>query len=104
MSDYPKPHLDGDWHPSVVEDYRNARNDDERRRILREAGYDRSHRAEVERLFDGPLELEKRRKDEKKKAVIAKLKKGFAVFLKICGAAAAFIGAVEALLFLLSMI
>lgn len=75
MSDYPRPHLNGDWHESVAEDYENARDDDERRRILLAAGYDKAHESEVKRLFDEPLELGKRKKHEKKKAMIEKLKR-----------------------------
>lgn len=75
MSDYPKPHIDGDWHPSIAEDYENARSDDERRHILLSAGYDKAHESEVKRLFDEPLELGEHKKYEKKKAMIEKLKR-----------------------------
>lgn len=104
MSDYPKPHIDGDWHPSISEDYENARDDDERRHILLSAGYDKAHESEVKRLFDEPLELENRKKHEKKKAVMKKLKKGFSAFPKVCGAIITIVGVVEAILFLFSII
>ncbi len=77
MSDYPRPHLNGDWHESVAEDYENARDDDERRRILLVAGYDKAHEPEVKRLSDEPLELENRKKHEKKKSMVEKLKKNW---------------------------
>lgn len=75
MSDYPKPHVDDEWTQDIAEDYQNSRSDEERRRILLAAGYDKAHESEVKRLFDEPLELENRIKDEKKKAMIEKLKR-----------------------------
>lgn len=75
VSDYPKPHIEGRWSKDIEEDYRNARSDDERRRILLEVGYTPDYMSEVKRLFDAPLELENRIKDEKKKAMIEKLKR-----------------------------
>lgn len=75
MSDYPKPHVDDEWTQDIAEDYRNARSDEERRRILLKAGYDHAHKSEVKRLFDDPLELENRIKHEKKQAMIEKLKR-----------------------------
>ena len=104
MSGYPKPHIEGKWNKDNVEDYRNARSDDERRRILLEAGYDPDYMSEVKRLFDAPLELENRIKDEKKKAVIAKLKKGLSVFLAVIGAVATILTIVEVVVFLSSAV
>lgn len=75
MSDYPKPHVDDEWTQDIAEDYRNARSDEERRRILLKVGYDQAHKSEVKRLFDDPLELENRIKHEKKQAMIEKLKR-----------------------------
>jgi len=74
MSDYPKPHIDGDWHPSIAEDYDNARDDDERRHILLKEGYDQAHKSEVKRLFDEPLELEKKKEEEKHQEIRKKVK------------------------------
>lgn len=85
MSDYPKPHVDDEWTQDIAEDYRNARSDEERRRILLKAGYDQAHKSEVKRLFDDPLELENRIKHEKKQAVVDKLKKRCKLLFKICG-------------------
>lgn len=104
VPDYPKPHIEKEWDPSISEDYRNARSDDERRRILLKAGYDQAHKSEVKRLFDDPLELENRIKDEKKKAVIAKLKKGLSVFLAVIGAVATILTIVEVVVFLSSAV
>ena len=72
---YPRPHIEKEWNPSVKADYRNAKSDDERRRILLVAGYDQAHESEVKRLFDEPLKLEKRKKDEEKKSMVEKLKR-----------------------------
>lgn len=104
VSDYPKPHIEGKWNKDNVEDYRNARSDDERRRILLEAGYDPDYMSEVKRLFDEPLELENRIKDEKKKAMIEKLKKGLSVFLAVIGAVATILTIVEVVVFLSSAV
>ena len=60
MSDYPVPFCgesDGRWHEDMNEDYRNAKDDNERRQILLSFGYDKAHEAEVYRLF-GPLPSE----------------------------------------------
>ena len=69
------PTLKADGAKDIEEDYRNARSDDERRRILLEVGYVPDYMSEIKRLFDEPLELENRIKDEKKKAMIEKLKR-----------------------------
>ena len=52
MSQYPF-FRDEPWHPSELEDYNHARNDDERRQMLLIFGYDEAHRRDAERLF-GP--------------------------------------------------
>lgn len=49
MPDYPVPfrgESDGRWHEDMDEDYRNAKDDDERRQILLSFGYDNAHEAE----------------------------------------------------------
>ena len=69
-----RPHIDGDWHPSIAEDYDNARDDDERRHILLKEGYDQAHKSEVKRLFDEPLELEKKKEEEKHQEIRKKVK------------------------------
>ena len=74
-SDYTKPHVDDVWTQDIADDYRISRSDGERRRILLGAGYDKAPESEVKRLYDKPLELENRIKDEKKKAMIEKLKR-----------------------------
>ena len=51
MQDYPF-HCEDPWHSSYVEDYCNAKNDEERRRMLILFGYDDAHYSEVLRLFD----------------------------------------------------
>lgn len=59
MSNYPVPfhgESNGRWHEDMNEDYRNAKNDDERRQILLAFGYDKAHEAEVIRLFGSPLD------------------------------------------------
>ena len=71
----------------MTADYEHAGNDDERRRILLSAGYDNAHKGEVKRLFDAPLEFEKRIKDEKKKAMIEKLKRYWKPIVGIFSAA-----------------
>lgn len=103
-TEYPKPHIEGKWSEDIEEDYRNARNDDERRRILLKAGYDQAHKSEVRRLFDEPLELENRKKHEKKKAVIEKLKNGLSVFLAVIGAVATILTIFEVAVFLSSAV
>ena len=40
-----------EWIPSELEDYRSARSDDERRRMLLRFGVDPAHQAEADRLF-----------------------------------------------------
>ena len=50
MPDYPVPfrgESDGRWHEDMDEDYRNAKDDDERPQILLSFGYDNAHEAEV---------------------------------------------------------
>lgn len=54
MREYPKP-SDEPWHPSETEDYNNAKDDEERRRMLLIFGYDEIHRPEKDRLFDPPV-------------------------------------------------
>lgn len=54
MSDYPKPHINREWSPDLVEDYSHARNDDERRMMLLSFGFDIHHEGEVYRLFGDP--------------------------------------------------
>lgn len=53
MTDHPRPRREP-WISSELEDYRNARNDDERRRMLLCFGVDEAHRSEAERLFHPP--------------------------------------------------
>ena len=67
MSDYPVPfrgESDGRWHEDMNEDYRNARDDDERRQILLSFGYDKAHEAEVYRLFGPPSNSPEGQKSE----------------------------------------
>lgn len=74
MSDYPKPHIEGRWSKDIEEDYRNARSDDERRQILLEVGYDPDYMSEIKRLFDEPLEFQKKKEEEKHQELRKKTK------------------------------
>ena len=54
MDNYPKRFTgepDGRWPKDLVEDYRNARNDDERRQMLLIFGVDDAHQQDAKRLF-----------------------------------------------------
>ena len=53
MAKYPEQYRFGDWEQDISDDYRRA-DDDTRRRILLDVGYDRSHAGEVLRLFGPP--------------------------------------------------
>lgn len=57
MNNHPKRFTgepDGRWPDDLAEDYRNARSDDERRRMLLDWGVDDAHQQEARRLFNSP--------------------------------------------------
>lgn len=52
MPEYPLPHFEDHWSYDLLEDYEQAKSDDERRYLLLRFGYDKSHKAEAEYLFN----------------------------------------------------
>ena len=53
MSGSPRPR-DKPWYDDELEDYRHAKNDDERRQMLLILGVDDAHQREADRLFNSP--------------------------------------------------
>ena len=51
MSEFPKPYEFGRWEKDCEEDYRKAKNDEERKRMLLLFGFDANHISDAQRLF-----------------------------------------------------